>query len=207
MALAGALVLTGCATGPASNPSVSPSSSVSPSEATARGTDPLAEFTKVATDSCDKANAEGVVENITDDGKQAYKVIMTAKAEAYQDYSAVGVDPAGVTEIIYEAYAFEVCYFAGVIGLATEGGTDVSENLTVTYDQATNSYTAEEDAEMAGEVQTTRYFIDDAGLMTKVDYPTDTDGPFVRTITFGAPGAEDLKILQTAVDELLSSTE
>lgn len=206
MALAGAIVLTGCAAAPAASPSPSTSSTTgSPSDA--RGADPLAEFTKVANESCDKANAEGVVENITDDGEQAYKVIMTAKDKAYKDYSAVGVDPAGVAEIIYETYAFEVCYFAGVIGLAEEGGTDVSESLNISYDQATNSYSAEEATEIEGEVQTTRYFIDADGLMTKVDYPTDPDGPFVRSITFGTPGSEDLKVLQTAVDELLSSME
>lgn len=205
-AMVGALVLTGCASGPVASPSPSASASVSPSTTPVdeRGADALAEFEVGATASCDKAMAEGVVETVAAGDKLAqpeWWLMMVPKSDAIDGFSAARYSSAtDSAEVIYETYEFDTCYFATQFALAREGGIDLNKVMHVTYDKMMRSYVAV-GLQGEGGAAVTFFYLNDAGLIEKVQYPGAEVGEvaFERAIRYGALTSEEQGWFESAV--------
>ena len=152
-----------------------------------------ADFIRQSDDSCNKANAEDVVESVADGSK----IIALAKAHAYKDYSAVYVDPKCVSQIIYEL-DLVVCGPSYLLSMQKEANHDnsgdyehhIKLNADGTYTWTQHSYGT------TGGLDKTVFTITN-GLITEAKTP-DYD----YTITYGPVSAEDKAILVAAVDAL-----
>lgn len=206
-ALLAALGLTACATdsSPVASPTASstPTSDVTPPAAGQRGEDPLAEFEAAATASCNKAMAEGVVEAIAKGEtptETEWWLMMVPKDQAINDFSAARYGKAeDLAEVIYETYEFDTCYMSTQFALAKEAGVDITKVMSVSYDQAADLYVVRE-AQNAGNVQTSQFVLDAAGLITKVQYPDLGAIAFERTVRYGALTEQEQGWFKRAVE-------
>jgi len=152
-----------------------------------------ADFIKQADDSCNKAKADDVIESIADGSR----IIALAQAHAYKNYSAVYIDPKGVSQIIYEL-DLVVCgpsYLLSMQKEAHHGNSGDYEhhiklNADGTYTWTQHSYGT------TGGLDKTIFTITN-GLITEANTP-DYD----YTITYGPVSADDMAILVAAVDAL-----
>jgi hypothetical protein len=189
--ISSALVLSGCSA-PASKPESKPSVTVaqlSPEEA-------KLQFATIANASCDKAMAEGVVEqSIASDG---FTLVMVPKEEGYKDFSAAYFEPADNYELIWEADALSACSASISFSLAAEAG--VESEIKVTFDGRDSTFETFEDL---GEFGTSRlrYNVDN-GLLSRIEV-LDATSIDARMIRYGNLQDADWNILRTAVDRYL----
>ena len=190
--ISSALVLSGCSA-PASKPESKPSVTVaqlSPEEA-------KAQFETIANASCDKAMAEGVVEqSISSDG---FTLVMVPKEEGYKDYSAAYFEPADTYELIWEADAFSACGASISFSLAAEAG--VESDIEVTFNATHSTFETAQDLGEFG-ISRLKYQTTD-GLLSQIEI-LDAIVADVRSIRYGNLSDEHWQILRTAVDRFLA---
>ncbi len=191
VAILGALIFASCAPAPISNqtsaPSVSPMSAEQARDA----------FEKISTASCDKAMAEGVVEQ--SEAADGFTLVMVPKDQAYQDFSAAYFEPADKFELIWETDALSACGAAIQFALAQDSGTDV--DMSVSFDETDGTFSTEQDLGEFG-VSKLKYEVA-ADLLTTIEI-IDSATPDKRTIRYGNLQESDWNILRTAVDRYLA---
>lgn len=192
LALVSTIALSGCSATatPTANPSSTQSiAAMTPAEAKAA-------FEAIATASCEKAMAEGVVEQST--SLDGFTLVMVPKDEAYLDFSAAYFEPDDIYELIWEVDALSSCGAAISFALAEEGG--VESDLQVTFNPSDSTFETLQDL---GEYGTNRlkYNITD-GLLSQIEVLDSTEVD-VRTISYGNLQETDWNILRTAVDRYL----
>jgi hypothetical protein len=193
------LLLAGCAgSSPTGTPSSPPDPSASPtSTIIAEPVDVTSAFREIAHASCDKANAEGVVESGWG-GTQ--KAILVPDSLAYQDFSAVFVDENGVPALIWETDSFAACNASNAYSMAEEVGQEVDLGLTFNETDGTYQTTLDQGPDQDPFVAT--YSISN-GLI--VEQYIDADwGETTVEITYGLPSDDDISMLQVAVDTFLA---
>ncbi len=189
--LAVSLALTGCAAPP--SPTQSPTPTTSPLSAEqARSA-----FEAIATASCDKAMAEGVVEQSL--GTEGFTLVMVPKDQAYQDFSAAYFEPADTYELIWETDALSACGAAIQFAMAQESGTEV--DLAVSFDETDGSFATEQDLGEYG-MSNLKYEVAN-GLLSAIEIQGSTS-PDKRSIRYGNLQEADWNILRTAVDRYLA---
>jgi len=195
-----ALLLAGCASSsPTGTPSESPEPSTSPtSTIIAEPVDITEAFREIAHASCDKANAEGVVESGWD-GTQ--KAILVPDSEAYQDYNAVFVGENGVPALILETDSFASCNASNTYSLAEEAGQEAEIDLT--FNEADGTYQTTLDQGPDQDVPFVATYIVSNGLIVQQHIDADW-GETTIEITYGMPSADDIAFLRTAVDAFLA---
>ena len=190
--ISSALVLSGCSA-PASRPESKPSVTVaqlSPEEA-------KAQFETIANASCDKAMAEGVVEqSISSDG---FTLVMVPKEEGYKDFSAAYFEPADTYELICEADAFSACAASISFSLAAEAG--VESDIEVAFNATDSTFETTQDLGEFG-ISRLRYNVEN-GLLSQIEI-LDSAVADVRAIRYGNLSDEHWQILRTAVDRFLA---
>ena len=154
------------------------------------------EFLKIADDSCNKAQAEDIIERMTNDAPA--RVIVLARAHAYKNYSAIYVDNKGVAQVIYEL-ELTVCGPSHLISMQKEAHHDNSgdyEHHIRLNPEGTYSWSEHVPGEAAGVLSTTIFTAKD-GLITasKAD-----GGLYDRTFEYGTITGDDLQVLKDAVD-------
>ena len=154
-------------------------------------------FEAIATASCDKAMAEGVVEQSLD--AQGFTLVMVPKDQGYQDFSAAYFEPADTYELIWETDALSACGAAIQFAMAQESGTEV--DLTVSFDETDGSFATEQDLGEFG-MSKLKYEIAE-GLLSTIETQGST-GPDKRSIRYGNLQEADWNILRTAVDRYLA---
>jgi hypothetical protein len=188
-----ALVLSGCS--PVAVPTASPTASetvraLTPAEA-------KSEFETIANASCDKAMAEGVVEqSIASDG---FTLVMVPKEEGYKDYSAAYFEPADTYELIWEADAFSACGASISFSLAAEAG--VESDIEVAFNATDSTFETTQDLGEFG-INRLRYSVEN-GLLSEIEI-LDAAVSDVRSIRYGNLSDEHWQILRTAVDRFLA---
>jgi hypothetical protein len=193
------LLLAGCAS---SSPTGTPSDSQAPTPSPTstiipEPVDITAAFREIAYASCDKANAEGVVESGWD-GTQ--KAILVPDSEAYQDFSAVFVDENGVPALIWETDSFAACNASNVYSLAEEAGQEAEINLTFNEADGTFQTTLDQGPDQDPFVAT---YMVSSGLIVQQRIDADW-GEATIEITYGMPSDDDIAFLRTAVDAFLA---
>jgi hypothetical protein len=156
-----------------------------------------AQFETIANASCDKAMAEGVVEqSIASDG---FTLVMVPKEEGYKDFSAAYFEPADTYELIWEADALSACGASISFSLAAEAG--VESDIEVAFNSTDSTF---ETTQYLGEfgISRLKYQTTD-GLLSQIEI-LDSTVADVRSIRYGNLSDEDWKILQTAVDRYLA---
>ena len=155
-----------------------------------------AQFETIANASCDKAMAEGVVEqSIASDG---FTLVMVPKEEGYKDYSAAYFEPADIYELIWEADAFSACGASISFSLAAEAG--VESDIEVAFNSKDSTFETTEDLGEFG-INRLRYSVEN-GLLSEIEI-LDAAVSDVRSIRYGNLSDDDWKILRTAVDRYL----
>jgi len=191
--LGATLVLTSCS--PVAAPTDLPKAAatytaLSPAEA-------KAQFETIANASCDKAMAEGVVEqSISSDG---FTLVMVPKEEGYKDFSAAYFEPADKYELIWEADAFSACGASISFSLAAEAG--VESDIEVAFNATDSTFETTQDLGEFGisrlKYQTT------TGLLSQIEI-LDSTAADVRAIRYGNLSDKHWQILRTAVDRFLA---
>lgn len=193
VALGASLLLTSCA------PTARPNASPAPTETVKALTPAEArlEFEAIANASCDKAMAEGVVEQST--SLDGFTLVMVPKDEAYLDFSAAYFEPDDNYELIWETDAFSACGASISFSLAAEAG--VESDLKVSFNTADSTFETFQDL---GEFGTSRlkYNITN-GLLSQIEV-LDSTAVDIRTIRYGNLSLDDWSILRTAVDRYLA---
>ncbi|CAB4635746.1 unannotated protein [freshwater metagenome] len=197
-----ALALTGCATDvptPTSSATPPPTSSPQPTSIVAPE-DVTAAFREIAYASCDKANAEGVVESGWD-GDPNQKTILVPDSEAYKDYSAVFVAANGVLALIWETDSFASCNASNAYSLAEEAGQEAAIDLT--FNEADGTYQTVLDQGPDQEAPFVATYTVSNGLIVQQHIDADW-GEATIEISYGMPSDEDIAYLRTAVDAFLA---
>lgn len=155
-------------------------------------------YSAIAQASCDKALAEGVVEYVP--GEEGFTSVMVPKTQGYKDYSAAYYDNAAKQhDLIWETDAFSVCADANAIGLAAEAGQ--KPDFTVEFNPATGTYITTRDLGEYG-ISELQYTIANGVMVTMVQLNGQGGDPHL--IRYGNLTADDLAILETAVEEFLA---
>lgn len=193
------LLLAGCAS---SSPTGTPSDSQEPTSSPtstiiAEPADATEAFREIAYASCDKANAEGVVESSWG-GTQ--KAILIPKSIAYKDFNAVFVDENGVPALIWETDSFAACYESNGFALAEEAGQEVEIDLT--FNEADGTFQTTLDQGPDQDLFVATYSVSN-GLIVQQHIDADW-GETTIEITYGMPSDDDIEFLRTAVDEFLA---
>jgi len=189
--LAASLALTGCASTPSPTQSATPTASALTAEQARRA------FEAIATASCDKAMAEGVVEKSLD--ADGFTLVMVPKDQGYQDFSAAYFEPADTYELIWETDALSACGAAIQFAMAQESGTEV--DLAVSFDETDGSFATEQDLGEYG-MSNLKYEVAN-GLLSAIEIQGSTS-PDKRSIRYGNLQEADWNILRTAVDRYLA---
>jgi hypothetical protein len=156
-----------------------------------------AQFETIANASCDKAMAEGVVEqSISSDG---FTLVMVPKEEGYKDYSAAYFEPADTYELIWEADAFSACGASISFSLAAEAG--VESDIEVAFNATDSTFETTQDLGEFG-ISRLKYQTTD-GLLSQIEI-LDAAVSDVRSIRYGNLSDEHWQILRTAVDRFLA---
>lgn len=154
-------------------------------------------FETIANASCDKAMAEGVVEqSIASDG---FTLVMVPKEEGYKDFSAAYFEPADKYELIWEADAFSACGASISFSLAAEAG--VESDIEVAFNSTDSTFETTQDLGEFG-ISRLRYNFEN-GLLSQIEI-LDSTVADVRSIRYGNLSDDDWKILRTAVDRYLA---
>jgi hypothetical protein len=196
--LVAGVVLTGCsAGGQAAIPTATPQSTSSPTSSDVpEPADVTAAFRDFAHASCDKANAEGVVESAWD-GTQ--KSILIPKSMAYKDFNAVFVDDTGIPALIWETDTFASCRESNGFALAEEAGGVYETDVTFNSVDGTFETVLDQGE---GQTVTFRFTVND-GVFVSQDIDADW-GETTVEITYGMPPEDDIALLRAAVDAFLA---
>ena len=196
------LLFAGCtSSSPTEATSESPQPSASPtSTVVAEPVDVTEAFREIADASCDKANAEGVVESGWD-GDLTQKAILVPDSEAYQDYSAVFVGENGVLALIWETDSFASCYASNAYSLAEEASQEAAFDLT--FNEADGTYQTTLDQGPDQEAPFVATYTVSNGLIVQQHIDADW-GETTIEITYGMPSGDDIAFLRTAVDAFLA---
>ncbi|MSX40219.1 MAG: hypothetical protein F2785_04715 [Actinobacteria bacterium] len=196
------LLLAGCASSsPTGTPSDSQEPTSSPTSTTiAEPVDVTEAFREIAYASCDKANAEGVVESGWD-GDPNQKTILVPDSEAYQDFSAVFVGENGVLALIWETDSFASCNASNVYSLAEEAGQEAAIDLT--FNEADGTYQTILDQAPDQEAPFVATYTVSNGLIVQQHIDADW-GEATIEITYGMPSDDDIAFLRKAVDAFLA---
>lgn len=196
------VLLAGCtSSSPMGAPSESTEPSASPTSTVVVESVDIAEtFREIAHASCDKANAEGVVESGWD-GDLTQKAILVPDSEAYQDYSAVFVGENGVLALIWESDSFASCNASNAYSLAEEAGQEVDFGLT--FNEADGTYQTTLDQGPDQEAPFVATYVVSNGLIVQQHIDADW-GETTIEITYGMPSEENIAFLRTAVDAFLA---
>lgn len=189
--LAVSLALTGCAAPP------SPTQSAAPKASPLSAEQARSAFEAIATASCDKAMAEGVVEQSL--GAEGFTLVMVPKDQGYQDFSAAYFEPADTYELIWETDALSACGAAIQFAMAQESGTEV--DLAVSFDETDGSFATEQDLGEYG-MSNLKYEVAN-GLLSAIEIQ-GSSSPDKRSIRYGNLQEADWNILRTAVDRYLA---
>jgi hypothetical protein len=206
-ALGAGLLLAGCATSaPSDSPSATPETTGSPTATapdtataspTAAPADVAAAFRKIADASCDRANAEGIVE-LAADGSQ--KSILIPKSMAYQDFNAAFYSEDEGASLIWSTENFGACIDSINFSLADEGGT--TYKLDVTFNSADGTFTTSVDQGRNQKPFLSTYTVENGVLVSR---HIDADwGQMDVDFVYGMPSDEDIAILHDAVDAFLA---
>lgn len=153
------------------------------------------EYLAASTASCDKAQAEGVVEE-----GPGFTVVAVPKSQAYEGYSAAYLEDPDNYELIWELDALTVCADSMSIQMAEEAGEPWP--LKVSFNPETGAYEVFEDFGQYG-TSSLAYVVKD-GLIVEVNDLGDSDAGD-REIAYGNLTDAHWKILRTAADEFLAS--
>ncbi|MEY4367517.1 MAG: hypothetical protein RLZ28_932 [Actinomycetota bacterium] len=153
-----------------------------------------AAFKAVAKASCNKAQAEGVVESDGD-----YTLVMVNKTEGYKDYSAA-YEQGGKYVLVWEIDGLASCSDWYSFSMAEEAGQEVA--IDVTFNPEDASFSTEQDLGEFG-VSTFRYSVANGLIVTSTNL--DPKQAKVVSVRYGSITPAELKILTTAVDEFLAS--
>jgi hypothetical protein len=192
-AVGASLLLTSCSApvAPTATPAASETvKALTPAEA-------KTQFEAIANASCDKAMAEGVVEQST--SLDGFTLVMVPKDDAYLDFSAAYFEPDDNYELIWETDAFSACGASINFSLAAEAG--VESDLKVSFNQADSTFETFQDL---GEYGTSRlkYKVTD-GFLSEIEI-LDSTVVDIRTIRYGNLSLDQWSILRTAVDRYLA---
>jgi len=152
-------------------------------------------YEAIAKASCDKAQADGVVET---DGN--YTSVMVSRASAYQGYSAAYFQKPAKYDLIWEANAFNAC--SDWFTFSTAADAKKPAAIDVTYDSATGSFDTKQDLGSFG-VFSSRMTVKD-GLIVSALNLKDKAAKVV-TVQYGNLTNDQLAILKKAVDDYLAS--
>ena len=192
-----AVGVSGCSAAPA--PSATPTTGgpdPTPSASVEVPADPVAAFRAIADASCNKANAEGVVETTVDGS--AFSILLP-KSDAYKDFTAVAVSADDGRSLIWSTEDFAVCNASVGFAMAEDSGGDY--DLNVVFDVSDGSYSTTYDTGQDYVIEA-RYVVDD-GVFSRVDLGP-SDNVTEMTITYGMPTDEHIAELHAAVDEFLA---
>jgi hypothetical protein len=199
------LILAGCAnTVSAGTPTAIPQPTSSPtSTGIAEPVDVTEAFREFAHTSCDKANAEGVVE-IGWDGTQ--KLILVPKSMAYEDFTAVFIDDSGIPALVWETDSFAACNASNGFTLAEESGGVYETGITFNSDTGTFESSIDQGGgEGGGEGEQKLLFTYTVVDGVFVSQGIEADwGTTTIEITYGMPSDADIAILHSAVDAFLA---
>lgn len=192
------VALAGCAATVLTDSSPSaPAPSPTPSEsAIVEPTDVNAAFREIADASCEKANAEGVVET-TADG--AASNILVPKKFAYKDFNAVAVSEDDGFSLIWSTDDFVTCNASVGFAMAEDSGG--AYLLEVTFDETDGSYATVYDTGQDFVIEN-RYLVSDGVFVGALLGPANT--AVEMSITYGMPTDEQVAVLEAAVDAFLA---
>lgn len=191
MLVVASLLLASC------SPIPSPTQSAAPTASPLSAEQAQSAFEAIATASCDKAMAEGVVEQSLD--ANGFALVMVPKDQGYQDFSAAYFEPADTYELIWETDALSACGAAIAFAMAQESGTEV--DLAVSFDETDGSFATEQDLGEYG-MSNLKYEVTN-GLLSAIEIQ-GSSSPDKRTIRYGNLQEADWNILRTAVDRYLA---
>ena len=154
------------------------------------------EFLKIADDSCNKAQAEDVIERMTNDVPA--RVVVLSRDHAYRNYSAIYIDNKGVAEVIYEL-ELTVCGPSHLISMQKEAHHDNSgdyEHHIKLNPEGSYSWNQHVPGEAVGVLSTTTFTVK-SGLITA---SKEDDSKYDKSFEYGPITGSDLQTLKDAVD-------
>jgi hypothetical protein len=154
------------------------------------------EFLKIADDSCNKAQAEDVIERMTNDVPA--RVVVLSRDHAYRNYSAIYIDNKGVAQVIYEL-ELTVCGPSHLISMQKEAHHDNSgdyEHHIKLNPEGSYSWNQHVPGEAVGVLSTTTFTVK-SGLITA---SKEDDSKYDKSFEYGPITDSDLKTLKDAVD-------
>jgi hypothetical protein len=198
------LALAGCAgqaPAPTKTPIASatstPSASATPSPTLPAAMTPAeakAAYRAIAKSSCNKAQAEGVVETDGD-----YTIVMVNKNDAYKDYSAAYLQ-GGKYVLVWEISGLASCSDWYTLSMAEEAGQEAA--IDVVFNTTDSSFTATQDLGEFG-ISNIKYTVANGLIATSTNL--DPKHPATVTVRYGNITEDDRKIIITAVDEFLAA--
>ncbi len=154
------------------------------------------EFLKIADDSCNKAQAEDVIERMTNDVPA--RVVVLSRDHAYRNYSAIYIDNKGVAQVIYEL-ELTVCGPSHLISMQNEAHHDNSgdyEHHIKLNPEGSYSWNQHVPGEAVGVLSTTTFTVK-SGLITA---SKEDDSKYDKSFEYGPITGSDLQTLKDAVD-------
>ncbi len=154
------------------------------------------EFLKIADDSCNKAQAEDVIERMTNDVPA--RVVVLSRDHAYRNYSAIYIDNKGVAQVIYEL-ELTVCGPSHLISMQNEVHHDNSgdyEHHIKLNPEGSYSWNQHVPGEAVGVLSTTTFTVK-SGLITA---SKEDDSKYDKSFEYGPITGSDLQTLKDAVD-------
>ena len=149
-------------------------------------------FREITYASCEKALAEGVVEQSVE--PEGLVLVMIPKQEAIAGYSAAYFLPPNTYELIFETDVFSSCALANLFSLSEEAGQELE--LEITHDKKTNTFLVTQDLGEWG-VTATGYEVRADLIVAATNLNADTGKLLIE---YGQVSDADRAIIQTSVD-------
>jgi hypothetical protein len=154
------------------------------------------EFLKIADDSCNKAQAEDVIERMTNDVPA--RVVVLSRDHAYRNYDAIYIDNKGVAQVIYEL-ELTVCGPSHLISMQKEAHHDNSgdyEHHIKLNPEGSYSWNQHVPGEAVGVLSTTTFTVKSGLLIAS----KEDDSKYDKSFEYGPITGSDLQTLKDAVD-------
>lgn len=154
------------------------------------------EFLKIADDSCNKAQAEDVIERMTNDVPA--RVVVLSRDHAYRNYSAIYIDNKDIAKVIYEL-ELTVCGPSHLISMQNKAHHDNSgdyEHHIKLNPEGSYSWNQHVPGEAVGVLSTTTFTVK-SGLITA---SKEDDSKYDKSFEYGPITGSDLQTLKDAVD-------
>ena len=149
-------------------------------------------FREITYASCEKALAEGVVEQSVE--PEGLVLVMIPKQEAIAGYSAAYFLPPNTYELIFETDVFSSCALANLFSLSEEAGQELE--LEISLDKQTNTFLVTQDLGEWG-VTATGYEVKADLIVAATNLNADTGKLLIK---YGPVSDGDRAIIQTSVD-------